>query len=99
MNAAVDVRFGRKIDDGARLMLRKKFGGQFEIADIALNEQVAGIALQRGEVLEITSLGERVEVDDRFIGLGQPVEDEIAADEARCASDQNHLFAPPAKRG
>ena len=91
MDAAVDVRFGGKIDDGAGLVLGEQFGDEVEVADVALDEDVARITLQGGEVLEVAGVGQRVEVDDRFIRLRQPVEDEIAADEAGAAGDENHL--------
>ena len=91
VDAAVDVRFGGKIDDGAGLVLGEQFGDEVEIADVALDEDVARIALQSGEVLEVAGVGQRIEVDDRFIRLRQPVEDEIAADEAGAAGDKNLL--------
>jgi hypothetical protein len=52
---------------------------------------VAGVAAQGCEVLEVTGVGERVQFDDGFIGLRQPVEDEIAADEACSAGAKNLL--------
>jgi uncharacterized protein YkvS len=39
------------------------------------------IAVERGEVLQIAGVGQVIEVDDGFVGLGQPVEDKIAANE------------------
>ena len=89
MDAAVDVRFGGKIDDGAGLVLGKQFGDEVEVADVALDENVAGIATQAGEILEVAGVGQRVEVDDRLVGLRQPVEDEIAADETGTAGDED----------
>ena len=86
MNAAVNVRFGRNIDDGAGLMLGKQFGDKVEIA---------GVALQRGDVLEVASVGEYVEVDDSFIGLCQPVEDEFAADKATAPVTRIIILLPP----
>ncbi len=91
MDAAVNVRFGGKIDDGAGLVLGKQFGDEVEIADLALDEDVARIASQCGEVFEIAGVSQRIEVDDRFIRLRQPVEDKIAADEAGAAGDKNLL--------
>ena len=80
MDAAVNVRFGGKIDDGAGLVLGEQFGDEVEIADVTLDEEVARVTLQSGEVLEVAGVSQRVEVDDRFIRLRQPVEDEIATD-------------------
>ena len=94
VDAAVDVRFGGKVDDGARLVLGEQPGDEVEVADVALDEAVALVAAQGCEVLEIAGIRERVQVDDGFIGLRQPVEDEVAADKTCCTSDQNHFFAP-----
>ena len=92
VDAAVDVRFGGKIDDGARLVLGEQPGDEVEVADVALDEEVARVALQGGEVLEVAGVGQRVEVDDGLIGLGQPVEDEVAADEAGTTGDEDHVY-------
>ena len=51
VNAAVDVRFGGEIDDGAGLMLSEEFGDEVEVADVALDEKMARVTLQGGEVL------------------------------------------------
>ena len=91
MNAAVDVRFSGKIDDRARLVLGEQLGDKVEIADPALDEDVARIVSQCGQVFEIAGVGQRVEVDDRFIRPRQPVEDEIATYEAGAAGDKNLL--------
>ena len=64
VDAAVNVRFGGKIDDGAGLMLGKQLGDKVEVADVALDEEVARVAAQRCEVLEVAGVGQRVEVDD-----------------------------------
>ena len=39
-------------------------------------------------VFEVASVGEFVEVDDGLIAAGQPVEDEVGADESRAAGDK-----------
>ena len=92
MDTAVDVRFGGEIDDGAGLVVGEEIHHEIEVADVAVDEHVTGVAIQRGEVLEIARVGKRVEVDDRLVRLRQPVEDEVAADEASTAGDKNHLF-------
>ena len=46
VDAAVDVGFGGKIDDGAGLVLGKQLGDEVEVADVALDKDVARIALQ-----------------------------------------------------
>jgi hypothetical protein len=62
---------------------------QRAVADVALHEDVARIALQAGQVGAVAGVGERVEVDDRLVRCRQPVEHEVAADEAGAAGDEN----------
>ncbi len=90
VDGAVHMRFGREIQDGPRPVLGQQPGEQLPVADVPLDEQVARIALQRREVLQIACVGELVEVDEGLIAAGQPVEDEVGADETRAAGDQNH---------
>src|SRR5690606_17607866 len=60
------------------------------VADIALHEDVARIALQRAQVLQIAGIGQQIQIEYGLIALGQPVENEIAADEAGTAGDKDH---------
>ena len=95
VDAAVDVALGREVDDGARPVL-----GEQAI------EQRAGRRCRRarrrgarspssdGQVLGVAGVGEGVEIDDRLVACGQPVEDEIRADEAGAAGDEDHVRRP-----
>ena len=85
--------FGGKVDNGARLVLLEQLLPQAGVADIALNKHMARILGQRGQVGQVARVGELVEVDDRLIMVGQPVEYEIGANEARAAGDQNHVLS------
>ena len=86
VDRAVDVRFGGEIDDGARLVLGEQAADKVKVADVALDEGVARVTVQANEVLAVAGVGELVEGDDGLVGLSQPVEDEIAADETGAAS-------------
>ena len=88
VDGAVDVRFGGEVHDGARPVLGEQAADEFKIADVTLDEDVARITVQAGEVLAVAGVGELVEGDDRFVGLGQPVQHEVAADEAGAAGDE-----------
>jgi hypothetical protein len=46
---------------------------------------------QRCEILAIASVGQFVEVEDEFVALRQPVENEVCSDEAGAAGYQNHV--------
>ncbi len=89
VDGAVDVRFGGEVHDGARLMFGQEAADKIVVADVALDEGVAHITVQAGEVLAVAGVGELVEVDDGLLGLGQRVQDKVAADEP----------APPVTRG
>lgn len=66
---------------------------QGAIAQVALHEDVARVALQAGKVFQVAGVGEFIEVEDRLIRLGQPVQHEVAADEAGTTGDENgHCF-------
>jgi hypothetical protein len=51
---------------------------------------VACIGLQGTEVFEVARVGERIQREHGLIAIGQPIEDEVATDEAGGASYQYH---------
>ena len=61
--------FGSKVDYGARLVLGKQCRHQSGIANVALDEDVPGIVLQAGQVLQIAGVAEFVQIDNGFIRL------------------------------
>ncbi len=73
----------------ARLVLGQQAIEQGAVADVALHEDVARVALQRSQGFEVARVGEFVEVDHGFIRTSDPVEHEVAADEAGAASHEN----------
>ncbi len=91
MDAAIDVGFGGEVDDGAGLVFGEQFGDQVEVFDVAFDEDVARIALQRGQVLQVAGVGEGIEVEDRLAGTRYPVQDKVCADEAGATGDENHV--------
>ena len=92
MDRTVDMTLGGKVDDGARAALGQQPRHQRGIADVALHKDMALIALQRLQVGQIAGVGELVEVQHGFVGLGQPVQNEVAANETRAPSNENHVF-------
>ena len=59
-----------------------------------LHEHVARGRLRARPGSRVAGVGELVEVDDRLVARGEPVEDEIGADEAGAAGDQDHVRRP-----
>jgi hypothetical protein len=58
------------------------------VADVATDEDVGRVALERLQALEIACVGELVQVHHRAaLGVG-PLEDEVGADEAGGAGDE-----------
>jgi hypothetical protein len=89
MDAAVDVALGREVDDRARPVLGQQRVDPGPVADVALDEDMPRIAAQRIQVVQIAGVGERVEGDHALVRLGKPVIDEIAANEAGAAGDED----------
>ncbi len=84
---AVDVRLGGEVDDGVGVTHRLfNLGG---VADVALNEAVAGVVLDVAQVVEVAGVGELVEVDDIVVVMAQEPAHEVGADEAGAAGDED----------
>ena len=56
----------------------------------AAHEDVARVAVQRGQVAPVAGVGQRIEIHDRLVGMGQPVQHEVAADESGASRHENH---------
>ena len=92
MDGAIHMGLSGKVHNGAGTVLSEELGNKFRISDIASNEDMAGIPLDGGKVLEIARVGELVEVDDGVFLEGNPVEDKVGTDEAgtACYEDGRH---------
>ena len=89
----IDMRLGGEVHDGVHAAQR--LAHQRGVADIALHERVARVALDVGEIRGIAGVGELVEIDDAIVGvLAQHVTDEVAADEPRTPRDQQLHLSP-----
>ena len=93
VDRSVHMAFGGEVDHGARPVLRQQPLHQRTVADVALHEDVTGVAAQAGQILGIAGVGELVEIDHRLLRLLHPVQHEICTNEACGASYQNHLFS------
>ena len=89
VQGAVHMAFGGEVEHGTRPVLGQQALHQSAVADAAVHKLVPRIALQAGEVFKVAGVGEQVEVDDRLVALGQPVEHEVAADESGTAGDED----------
>jgi hypothetical protein len=84
------VRFGGKVDDGVRPMLRQKPGHQFTIADVAVHEHVPRVVMQRRQRVRVAGIGQFVQID-HVQAIGDRLQHEIGADEASSAGHQQCL--------
>jgi hypothetical protein len=88
------VRFSGEIDDDVGLVFCEYIADTSVVADVGVFEEVAAAFVffgYWGEVVEIAGVGEFVEVDD-FAGegwFGEEVVDEVGADEAGTAGDED----------
>ncbi len=96
INAAIDVALGSEVHHGVDLVLAEQAGEERSVQDVALNEDVARIVLECGEIGEITRVGELVVIDDLRDGHAtlrsrrtEEVVDEIGTDEAGTAGDKD----------
>src|ERR1700730_17254866 len=75
--------------DGVDGLLAQQTFHRFTVADVPMYEPVLRTLLCRVQVREIAGIGQRIEYDDPITGmLAQPVENEVRADEARAARDE-----------
>ena len=90
VDAAVHMALGSEVHNRAWLVLGQQAVEQGAVPDVALHEHMARVALQGGEAFQVAGVGQRVEVQHRFAGRGDPIEKEVRADEAGAAGDENH---------
>ena len=86
------MTLGRKMDDGAWLMLLEQSTQQLAIAHVSLDEGISRIGSDPNQVAEIASVRELVEVDHRSFFLRDPLQDEVGTDESGSSGHQNRLF-------
>lgn len=95
LNGAIDVAFGRKVDDDIGVLLFKETEYPLSVADIQLNEAEIGLLHDACKRRKIARISEFIEADDAVIGMRlQHIKDEVAADEPRSACNKNgHLLS------
>ena len=93
VDRAVDVRLGGEVHHRARTVRGEEPVHERRVADVAAHEAVARVAAHRLEVAEVAGVGELVEVHHRLATRGEPVDDEVGADESGAAGDEDHGLA------
>ena len=85
------MALGGEVDHRVDFVFTQQASDQFGVGDVALDEDVARIAGQTGECVEVAGIGQPIEVDHPHVGLFEDMMDEVAADEAGAARDQEGL--------
>lgn len=83
------MAFGGEVHDGGGLV---GFEDGFEgggVAEVGLDEVVLGVAVEVAEGFEVAGVGEFVEVDDVEVFFEDEEADEVGADEAGAAGDED----------
>ncbi len=86
VNGTIHVRFGGEIDDGANRVFAQQVIDQFGIANVAFNEDMSRVRGDGLQVLPVPRVGQFVQIDDGFVSLPNPIDDEIGPNEASSAS-------------
>src|SRR5262249_16644316 len=80
-NAAIDVRFCSEVHDRVGLLRRETFH-QRRVADIAVDEAIAGLIFNRRQVFQVARVRELIEIDDGVIRLRDQQAHERRADKS-----------------
>ena len=79
------MAFGSEVDNSTRAMFSQNTCDQGAVANIAWYEEMAGVALHIGEVVQVACVGEFIEVDDWLVTTRQPVQYEVGTDKTGAA--------------
>ena len=82
------MRLRGEVNDGANGVAGEQFADQFAVSNVAVHKGVRGVRGKSVEIVGVAGVGERVKINHGFIAVGEPILNEIAADEARAAGDK-----------
>ena len=83
------MALGGEVDHGVELFRLKQIENELAVGDAALHELKTRIPKSRGERFQIARVGQRVQTDERNVGIvPQHIMDKVAADEAGAAGDK-----------
>ncbi len=89
MDAAIDMAFGREMDDAVNAIANDA-AHAVTVGDISLDKAIAALVGQVGEIRRVAGVAQLVEVYDlRVRMVAQQVPDEIAADKAAPAGHKD----------
>ena len=77
-----------EVNDGANGVASEQLADQFAVGNVAVHKSVRGVRGKRVEIVGVACVGERVKIDHGFIAVGEPILNEITADETCAAGDK-----------
>lgn len=86
------MAFRCEVDDGARLMFIENRGYQGLVADISMDKAIAWVSFDALQIAPVSGISEQVEIHDSRVSVGEPLQDEVGADESRPASNKNGVI-------
>ena len=94
VDGAVHMALGRKVHHRARPVLGQQSRQQRRVADVALHEHIARVPVQTRQRLRVPRIGQLVQIQHRLLRSREPVQNEIGANKAGAARDENHAKDP-----
>ena len=82
------MRLRGEVNDGANAVASEQFADKFTVGNVAVHKGVRGVRGKRVEIVGVTGVGKCIKINDSLIAVGEPILNEIAADEARAAGDK-----------
>lgn len=93
LDRTIDMTLRGEIEYGTRPVFCQNVQYGVNVRDIGLDEIMA-LALERlSKILEISGIGQLIDINDRLGRVPEPIIDDIRPDETRAAGNQQH--APP----
>src|SRR5215217_3840340 len=77
----VDMALGGKMYHSSGPVASKQLTDEDRVSDITLDEDMALISGERSQIFHIPRIIEYVQIDHAFLGMRQPVQNEICPDE------------------
>ena len=96
LNRAVNMRFRRKIDNNIRMFFLKQLVDCFPVSNICLHETEIRVIHHGRKRRQIARIRQLVKADNPIVRvLLEHMEDEVAANKTRAASNNNRHYASP----
>ena len=89
LDGAVHMALGGKVDDVVKIVLCKQALHQLLVADIALHEHMAGVALHVLQVFQIARVGQLIQIDQQDLRVFfEHIVHKVGTDKTGTAGDQ-----------